>query len=223
MIKGAIIVFVVSILCAVALPVPDIFRGIAAIPGIGALALVVVDLYRDSAAHRRAKELRRSEQDFTLGIASHMANATFDKHIAFCEAYFRTINEVVQEQLSKGPKSNALNAAQLLRTVREQYSPWLTKEIEDGLLPTEQALTRIGASSMLVDRTADDAKRSELIEKMFEMWSAVVGIPDKTTDEERQSAALEIRDHLRGVLGVDTLTALRRQALQSALRRTNRE
>lgn len=56
-------------------------------PWCGAIVTVLYQLLRDQAAHARALELQERQQLFNLGVASHMANVAFDKHIHFSEQY----------------------------------------------------------------------------------------------------------------------------------------
>jgi hypothetical protein len=219
MIKWGIAIAVISVVLVFTLPIPQVFRGVASLPAVVAMIGILSDVWRDSMSHRRQKELQRQEHDFTLGIASHMANVTFNKHIEFCEEYFQAVNSIVNEHLSAGPNDTAYAAARKLQHVREKYSPWLTRDIEDALLPTEIALARVGASSALLERLPVGSERERVVNEMFELWSVVVGVKSTPNESERQSAAIGIRDHFRSVLGVDALTTLRSRALATALSR----
>jgi hypothetical protein len=39
--------------------------------------------------------LRRDEQQFHVGVTSHMSNVVFDKHVVFCEEYMAEVRETV--------------------------------------------------------------------------------------------------------------------------------
>jgi hypothetical protein len=62
----------------------DVLGGVIASPGVTALLAALFQLMRDEADYEKRLEAQRREFQFTLGAASHMANAAFDKHADFC-------------------------------------------------------------------------------------------------------------------------------------------
>lgn len=90
---GSGAVLLVSFIAAWLLPVAELFKGFAAVPGVGALLNVLFQLWKDERAHERAVELLHRQQDFALATASHMANVAYDKHVMFCEAYVERADE----------------------------------------------------------------------------------------------------------------------------------
>jgi hypothetical protein len=108
---GSGAVLLVSFAAAWFLPVAELFKGLAAVPGIGALLNVLSQLWRDERAHERAVELLHRQQDFALATASHMANVAYDKHVSFCEAYVERTNRGLVELMASGPSKDALRLA----------------------------------------------------------------------------------------------------------------
>lgn len=210
----------------VLLPISDTFRGIASLPGAGALLGALYQLYRDQKKRDHDVALQASGQAFELSVACKMAEATFEKHSRFCEDYFRKLNDGIQLLLKSGPASDVgIAIARELRDVRDAYSPWLSKEIEDSLFPVEQALTRIGVKSYMLSQEKDTAKREELVNDMFRLFGIVCGIEYKdgkelneASDEERRAAANTIREELRNILGTKELAELRSHAIRTARR-----
>ncbi len=83
----AAIVLVVSFVAAWTLPASEILRGIVGLPGVAALFATLYQILRDQAAHERVIELQERQELFNLGVASHMANVAFDRHVQFSERY----------------------------------------------------------------------------------------------------------------------------------------
>ena len=130
-------VFLISFIAASRLPVPDFFRGLISTPGVLGLLGIVYQIWRDGRAHERAIERQHKGQDFALSITSHMAEVTFDKHVAFSEAYIRAIRDGLSELFTTGPSPNAIRVADALASVRAEFIAWLSPEIEARIEPLE--------------------------------------------------------------------------------------
>lgn len=215
----ALLVFLLSICATVFLPIPDMFRGLASVPGVAALLGLVVQISRDQVAHERRLTLQQEAQSFTVSTASHMAIVAFDKHVIFCEAYFGKMNSGLKLLFGAGPTADALTLAEELKSLRGDFSPWLTEDIENQLFPFEHALRKIGAQSRLLEHLEVGDKRTQIVNQMYEAFGIVIGMQKAAADEQTDIAATKILDHLRGILGIRELTALRRRALDSAMAR----
>ena len=212
-------VALVSFLTATFLPVPETYRGVASTPGVLALLGVVYQIWRDQRAHERAFERQRQQQDFTLGIASHMATVTFDKHVAFCETYIRAMYEGLAELFRTGPSPQALTVAGHLTQIRAEYTPWLSPEIEAKVEPFERALGRIGGGAGLMEHEPIGSRRSRLVQEIFDSLGIVHGLVEAETEEQQQIVASRGFERLRELLGIRELTRLRQEALHSAMSR----
>ena len=210
-------VAVVSFGTAWLLPVPEIFKGFTAVPGIGALLAVAVQILRDRIAYEREKELQRKQQFFNLGVMSHMASVAFDKHVEFCEKYIGQMSEDLDKLFAEGPTPEALSVADKLRKIRSEFRTWLTKDIVDKILPYEKALREIGASARLEEHLPVGEKRTSVIDKMFDVFSDVTGIKKEENGINKDIAPEIIINHLQTVLGIQELTELRQKVIKEAI------
>lgn len=129
------VVFLLSVLGTVYLPMDEIFKGIFATPALIAMIGALFQLARDNAAHERKLDLQRKQQIFNLGATSHMANVTFDKHVEFCEKYMEEVDSAIGTLYRKGTTKEALPHANSLYALRREYSAWLTEGIGIQLSP----------------------------------------------------------------------------------------
>ena len=219
---------VVSFLLSYTLPVEEWINGVVAIPGIAALAGIVVKVFMDELAHIRTRELQDRAEANQLAVASHMAERAFDQQARFVEEYFKKMAEGLRRLAAEGvQENNALELANDLREIREQYAPWLTQEIDDRLFPFEHYGLRVpGAMQRTLDYTdahgdavPPGTKRTRFHKEVFEAFMIVMG-HQEPSEEQKAVAASTIMDHLRDILGASKLTTLRERALRQALRAT---
>jgi hypothetical protein len=213
------LVAAVSFIAASTLPLTDVFRGITTTPGVAALFSILYQAYRDQRKHDHAMELQSHEQNFTLSTASHMASVTFDKHVAFCEAYLKTLGDGLAELFASGPAPSALALADSLLRVRAEYIAWLSPEIEASLEPLERALRKIGAGAHLMKSSPPGQGRAALVEEIYDSLGIMHGMVDAKTEEQQKIAASTVLERLRELLGIRELTTLRRHVLRTAMRR----
>lgn len=207
-----IIVLIISFLFALFLPVDEIFKGIAAIPGIGALCLSLYKSWKD-------EQLQNKQQDFILGTASHMAEVAYDKHVLFCEEYVDRLQKGLQEIYRDGASKNSMNIGRELVNIRQKHSAWLTKKIEGELRPIETALIEMGAKENLLDYQGVGEERSKTVERVYRLLGLVLGHEKSENDEESKMAIEEVIEIIREILGINTLTELRLEATKLALSR----
>lgn len=212
----AAIVAVVSFVAASILAATEILRGIISLPGVGALFAVLYQIVRDQAAHERALELQRKQQLFNLGIASHMANVAFDKHVQFCEQYISRMQQGLTELFQQGPTRDSLRFCGDLADTRRSFAAWITKDLKDKIAPFEDALYKIGVSNILLEHLAVGEKRSREVEQMYQIFSEVLGLPREGGVDERV-APDRILSHLQQLLGVEQLSRLRAAVVEEAI------
>jgi len=198
------------------LPVPDTYRGLITLPGIVALFGIVIEAWRDKRSHERALELLARQQDSALAIASHMATTVFDRQVAFCEAYFEKAHNTLLALFTDGPTPAALDHAKELTRIRTRYSPWLSPQIEAGLLPFEHALREVGVDAELVATNLPQPHHAVFVQKMYDAFIKLIHITEPLAGDSPEEAISSIIAHLRNVLGVTKLTKLRDQALDTA-------
>ena len=199
-----------------------IFKELASFPGAVALFGVLYQVWRNERAQERAVELQNKQQDFVLGTASHMANVAYDKHVLFCEEYINRVQETFQKLMQNGPTKEALGLGGDLLKIRIKHSPWLTAEIEKKLKPFETALIQIGSKEHLLEYLPTGEQRTKVVEEVFRFFELILG-ERKTEKEEEVSMARDVVvEEIREILGVKTLTALRKNTGELALERMRR-
>lgn len=104
---GLSIVFALSVVITLLLPVEEVFKGITALPAVGTMIGAVYQIFRDQASFERNKKLQHQQQIFNLATTSHMANMVFDKHVEFCEKYMMEVHETVRTLFREGPTKEA--------------------------------------------------------------------------------------------------------------------
>jgi hypothetical protein len=212
------VVLALSFGAAWLLPVNEMFKGIAAVPGIGVLLSVLFQLIRDEAAHAKQVEIQQQQQIFSLGAMSHMANVAFDKHVLFCEKYMNEVHEVVSTLFREGPTEAALSHAAQLAGIRREFAAWVTESINKQLEPFERALRRLGADQGFVKSTQgqpDSAEqRPARIQAVWKSFNDILTIGGEPPDE---NVAIEaVKSRIREILAINELVGLRQAFIRNA-------
>ena len=218
---ASVSVFIISISVTILLPINEVSKIIITTPGAVALLTILFQLFRDSETHRKNLDIQNKEQDYVLGTASHMANIAYDKHVLFCEEYMARVQSGFQELLREGPSKNAMNIGRELVNIRQKHSPWLTKNIEQNLIPFESALIKIGAKERVVDMIQIGEQRNQMIDDIFKSFGLILGHEKAETEEEANIAIEKIIEKIREILGINILTELRLKIADVALKRLN--
>lgn len=199
----------------------DTLQFLLAIPFVGSLLGVLIQVLRDQAAHERSLLLQETENRFVLGISSHMGNTAFDKHVEFSEAYVREAQAALVTLIREGPSEGALQHGWALSDIRNKYVIWLTSDLEEALNPFEAALREIGANAHYVEAVRESKKdgeaRSKALEAMYNRFAEVMGLKEwngQSLTDELAIAALVRK--LRNILGTEELTSLRSSILSKA-------
>jgi hypothetical protein len=212
----AVIVLVVSFVVAWTLPTTEILRGIIGLPGVGALFAALYQIVRDQAAHERALELQEKQQLFNLGVASHMANVAFDKHVQFSEQYISRMQQGLTELFQTGPPGESLKFSSDLIDIRLSFRAWITEDLEAKVMPFEDALRQIGARKFVLEGLAPGEERTRVVGEMYEVFSGVLGLKREDHIDEKL-APRKIMSHLQELLGVQQLSRLRSAVVQAAI------
>lgn len=199
-----------------ALPVPDSYRGLITLPGLTALFGIVIEAWRDKRSHEKALDLLVRQQDNSLAIASHMATIVFDRQVEFCEIYFEKVHTTLLALFTTGPTSAAIEQAQELLRIRTRYSPWLSLQIESGLIPFEKALREVGVDAEIIATKLPQLEHALFVHRMYDAFMKLTHISEPLEEDSPEEAISRIVAHLRNVLGIATLTYLRDQALNAA-------
>ena len=216
----SMLVIVLSACLVAFIPAPDSVKSTFALPGVGALFMLLVQGWRDQVAHERALEIQKQQNDFSLAIASHMANVVFDKQVEFCEKYANKLNSIVLQMFQEGPSDKTSLHENELRNIRIEYAPWVSKELTNKIKPFEFALREIGALGMLEKHLPMSPDRAKYIERMFGIYTKFLGISMEGIPQEPESAADAVLVHFAEVLSTFDLEELRRRAIQLAKNQT---
>ncbi len=217
----SIIIFIISFVSSILIKTNEIFKGLISLPAIGSLISVLYKIWTDNLTHERNIELQNKQQDFILGTASHMAEVAYDKHVLFCEDYIDRIQKGLGEMLKDGPSKNTLEIGRDLVLIRQKHSTWLTKEIEESLKPYEQALIKIGAKEHYLEnaKLPVGEERNKVVEEIFHAFGLVIGHDKPLNEEEGNTHSNEIIEKIRNILGINTLTKIRTETANLALKR----
>jgi len=220
------VVFLLSFLGAILLPMNEIFKGIFATPALLAMIGALFQLARDNAAHKSKLDLQRKHQIFNLGATSHMANVTFDKHVEFCEKYMEEVEKAIITLYREGTTKEALSHANNLYNLRREYSAWLNEDIGVQLSPFEDGLRKIGAWQGFIDNTFNSPQyaeqRQERMSFVNQTFSKILGMEyieptDKYEEEMNKYLSEEIvKKKIREILDIEDLVSLRKGLIKEA-------
>lgn len=203
----AILVFIASAWSASNTTLDNLSKALFAVPGATALFSIVYKFWKEERAHERQVELQARQQEFAFMPASHMASVVYDKHVKFCDEYLEAVNKAVFDLWAEGPNVKALSHANSLRDIRDRYTAWLTREIEEKLFPIEAALRQIGGASHVLPLVQPGSERSKIVD---DVYGAFGKITESGKENQGSAAAVaSITDSCRELLGIKELTELR--------------
>jgi hypothetical protein len=203
-------------------PAGELIQILAAIPLVGSLVGALFQLMREQVAHERKLLLQESQNRFSLGISSHIANVAFDKHVQFSEEYAQEAHKALLTLFQKGPTKEVLQHTATLYKIQQKYAVWLTAELEKELSTFESALKSIGANASYVYDSPGGQDRQEKLNSMYKTFVEVLGTTivggdewqgNKITDELAVAGLIR---RLRAVLGIEELTVLRKKIIAKA-------
>jgi len=222
---GIIIIVIVSLGITLYAPIGEAYKGIAVLPSIGALFTALFQFIRDSYVHQKKLEIQNKQQLFNLGTTSHMANTVFDKHVEFCEKYLAEVHELVITLTREGPTQSALEHLSNLYDLRIKYTAWVTPEIEEKLMPFEQAVRKIGSNSSLVKALSgeenSDGSRTKALNEMYDTFKSLMSIGEVNVKDEDATIA-EVKNKVREILQVNELVAIRKYLITKAVSITDK-
>jgi hypothetical protein len=181
----------------------DAFAVAAAVAVIGGLA----QFFRD-----------QTQNAFAMGATSHMAEVAFDKHVEFCEEYFKAMLSVLADMSASGPHKSAAMSGAKLAEIRRRWAIWISPELDALLARYDFAIFNVGADANLLVEAPNDPDSQETRDRMYRNFSEVLGLgvwkggaldPDKSAN---QAIA-----YIRKAIGNDALTHLRERLLTNAL------
>jgi len=211
------VVLTLSFVAAWTLPTTEFLHEIMTLPGVGALFMALYQIVRDQAARERALELQVKQQLFNLSVASHMATVAFDKHVQFSEQYLVRMQQGLTELFQNGPTKESLKFCGDLADIRRAFMAWITKDLKDKITPFEEALYKIGASSIILNGLPVGEARDREVEQMYQIFSEVLTLPKEEGSVNERVAPDRILSHLQHLLGVEQLSRLRAAVIDQAI------
>jgi len=210
---GLFVVFAASYALADALPAESLLRTVAGNVGVAALIGALFQLLRDHAAHEIEVWLRRDDQQFHVGVTSHMANMVFDKHVAFCEEYMAEVQATVDKLIAEHASPAAIEHANRLYEIRRRHATWVTTAMSQRLEGFEFAVRKLGAKAQFIDRTAGrpiyaDA-RSRTIEKVAADFERILPRLFDEVGADDAIASETVIQRVREILDIERLVELR--------------
>jgi len=199
----------------------ELLQAIAAVPLAGAALGGLFELLRDQVEHDRQLMRQAAQNNFVLGAGSHMAEIAFNKHVEFAEAYMQEALATLLVLYQQGPTPEALDHANKLRAVRENYLVWLTDALEASLDPFEAALREIGANAGYIqamqNSREDGEARQAAIKTMYNRLAQVMGMKEWQGQSISDELAVKsLTRKLREILGTEELTQMRGSILKQA-------
>ncbi len=207
------------------LAITDLWRGIMSLPAVFALIGAVVQIFRDQAEYEKKLLLQRDQQHFILGATSPMASVAFNRHVEFCEKYMARMQEGLAELFAEGPTNKALKFSSDLKGIRLSYRAWLTTDLQNKIMPFEEALIQIGALSNVIKNSQNTQNKMRAYEKVDEIFNKVTGLQIAVQGQgiDEKIAAGKIIEHLQGLLGVKQLIDLRIALVDQAMETLERK
>ena len=113
-------------------------------PAPGALSSYLTNWLIERQKAKRARETQEKQDALQIGVASHMAQVAFDKHVSFCEEYISEVSKVLHVSTRQEERSDLLATVELTG-IRQKWAIWLSSELDADLRGLEQALLSPGA------------------------------------------------------------------------------
>lgn len=219
------VVLVISFGITHFLPMEAFFKGIASLPGVGALIAAIYQILRDEAAHEKELRLQRQSQIFSLGATSHMANVAFDKHVQFCEKYLLEVHDVVILLFKEGPTLEVVRHIERFGQLQREYSAWIPRDMALQLAPFVDTLHELAAKKYLVNalKDSDDASRAKMAQDMFEAFRRALRLGEPGNGTDNNTAREQVKERVRAILGIEQLTFIRQELVVQAANSLKKE
>lgn len=211
-------IFAASFISLLLWPQIEAIKTFAAIPLVGSLVLALFQILRDQVAHAHNLIAIDRQNNFALGVSSHMANLAFSRHVEFAEKYLIEVLETLKTLATEGPTSQALNHSFNLRRLREEYALWLTAKIDEELGEFERVVTNIGSSAHYTQVAPNGDQFITHQNRQYKLYAQFMDFGEwdgeALTDE---LAYRKLIDKLREILGTRELTEMRAHLLSDSI------
>jgi hypothetical protein len=163
--------------------------------------------------------LQRDDQQFQVGVTSHMANVVFDKHVVFCEEYMAKVRQTVETLLRNHATLESVGHANDLYAIRLKHAAWVTTAMSTRLSGFEDAVRKIGAMANFVETTRESPQyaeqRAKAIEFVYSEFQRI--LPQHFGQPMVDGVSSEsIEGRVREMLGIEALVELRHLLIRRA-------
>lgn len=220
---GWFVITLISFSALAFIPADSIFSKILPAIGVSGILTIliqsIIQFWRDRLSYERNLSLQRSQQDFTVGIASKMAEIAFEKHIKFSEEYIEAAYNALQSLGSADVVGIDKNIKQL-SDIRKKYSPWLTEKIDNKLIPFEHNFREVSFGRQIIGQRLPPNEASLFIDKMR---VAIDKLLKTENPVEKEGSIADVIETLRDMLGIKKLVELREQSFKDAVTRISKK
>lgn len=211
-----ILVFVLSLIAVIASKPDTLLSTLAQYPAICALLGILWKIVQDEISFQ--KDLRKAEMEAmsTLFAGGHYASEIYDKHIDFCETYWKRTLDIVKELHEKGQFPEVLDRANDLYRYRMESAIWLTEEMNIGLEGFEKALRSMGAASTMLNHVPVGDERTAMVEKIYDNFKRVLSVGGEASDSATGISYIDVLKELQKILGIAQAYDFRRRFLDNS-------
>ncbi len=110
---------------------------------LGAIAVGLSNWLIERYKAKRTREQAQTQNAFSMGANSHMAEVAFDNLIKFAEAYMAAVSKALLAPIREGKKDAPLEAIDFFK-IRQEHALWLSEDIEAALDRFEQNIRAPG-------------------------------------------------------------------------------
>lgn len=220
------VVGAVSFLATLYLPIDEVLRTITALPFVAALFAALFQIVRDHSSFEHDRLQQEREHAFTVAATSHMSKVVFDKHVEFCEAYLKALQDLLGNLFARGPTEKAREHLQPLYDVRRNYRLWISLPMAMKLDQFESKVAAM-ASSLGVWNAQREIEtyqtgNNKYLDEAYKLFEEILNIDKKDNadvESKKSRGYALVIEHLQEIVGIETLATLRDSVLQNAVRK----
>jgi hypothetical protein len=182
-----------------------------------------LEKFKDELKRVSDSKLEGAKNQFVIGATSHMANAVFDKHVEFCEAYVLEMQVALACLVLRGLKAEPGKNADQLRDIRLKARVWLPQSISDRLVFYEQALRWIATHNRQqkdygeLPGWRERPQYQKEVDRIFDLYTEIIDEGQKPEEALRPSVGTSVViEEIKKVLGIEELTRLRGELIRRA-------
>lgn len=207
-------IFVASVLLTITADKNSYLHTIAQYPALGSVFAFFGLMLFDEI--RFQNELRKVEIERigSLFAGGHFGSTIYDRHLQFCEEYWKRVLEIIRELFTKGQFKELVNRANALYSFRMEQAIWLTEDMNLRLEGFEQALRNMGADEHRLEHLPVGKQRSEVVDRSHDLFSKVLVIDPKSKENPDTVSYVAVLKELQKILGISEAYEFRKRTLE---------